>query len=80
MNIKYLWAKFFKKVRGSALKNCSIHSTSKVESGCDLVNVQMGRNSFCGYDCEISNAEIGSFCSIANNVIIGGGMHPMDWI
>ena len=40
----------------------------------------MGRHSFCGYDCEITNTEIGSFCSIANNVIIGGGMHPMDWV
>lgn len=80
MNINYLWAKLFKKLRGSALKNCSIHPTSKVESGCNLVNVQMDRHSFCGYDCEITNTEIGSFCSIANNVIIGGGMHPINWV
>ncbi|MFM7456864.1 MAG: CatB-related O-acetyltransferase, partial [Vulcanococcus sp.] len=25
------------------------------------------------------NTEIGSFCSIANNVKIGGGKHPIDW-
>lgn len=71
MNIKYYWAKLFKKLRGSAIKNSLIHPTSKVESGCNLVYVQMGRHSFCGYDCEIYNAEIGSFCSVDNNVIIG---------
>jgi chloramphenicol O-acetyltransferase type B len=80
LKLQYFWAKLFKKLRGSALKNCSIHPTSKVESGCNLVNVTMNRHSFCGYDCEITNTEIGSFCSIANNVIIGGGMHPMDWV
>lgn len=80
MNPIYYWFKIFKKIRGSAIKNSFIHPASKVESGCNLVNVQMGRHSFCGYDCEITNTEIGSFCSIANNVIIGGGMHPMDWI
>jgi len=80
MNLLYFWSKLIKKIRGSAIKNSIIHPTSKVESGCNIVNVQMDRYSFCGYDCEITNCEIGSFCSIANNVIIGGGMHPMDWI
>lgn len=76
----YLWAKILKKIQGSALKNSSIHSTSKVESGCNIVNTTMDRHSFCGYDCEIVNCEIGAFTSIANGVIIGGGMHPIDWV
>jgi len=80
MNIGYLWAKFFKKIRGSAIKNSFIHSTSKIESGCNIVDVKMERYSFCGYDCEIVNTEIGSFCSIANNVVIGGAMHPINWV
>ena len=29
---------------------------------------------------EISNCEIGSFTSIANNVVIGGGEHPTNWV
>ena len=78
--IKYIWAKFFKKIRGSAIKSSSIHKTSKVEAGSQFINSEMGKHSFCGYDCDISNTEIGSFCSIANNVIIGGGMHPMGWV
>ncbi len=80
MNLLYIWAKLIKKMRGSSLKNCQIDKTSKVESGSNLVNTVMRKHSFCGYDCEIANADIGSFCSIANNVVIGGGMHPMDWV
>jgi acetyltransferase-like isoleucine patch superfamily enzyme len=40
----------------------------------------MNKYSFCGYDCEIINSEIGSFCSIADNVTIGGAMHPVQWV
>ena len=39
----------------------------------------MGRHSYIGTDSWVINAEIGSFCSIADNVYIGGAMHPMDW-
>jgi acetyltransferase-like isoleucine patch superfamily enzyme len=76
----YYWAKLLKKLRGSAIRNSSIHKTSKIESGSSVVNTIMGKHSFCGYNCEIMNAKIGSFCSIANGVIIGGGMHPVDWV
>lgn len=80
MKISYIWSKTFKKLRGSALSSSVIHPTSKVESGSQLVNSTMGKHSFCGYDCDINHTEIGSFCSIANNVIIGGGAHPLNWI
>ena len=80
MTISYLLAKVLKKIRGSAIVNSKIHKTSKVESGSHIVNTVFDRHSFCGYDCEIFNCDIGSFCSIANNVIIGGGMHPIDWV
>jgi acetyltransferase-like isoleucine patch superfamily enzyme len=75
----YLWAKIFKKLHGKAVLNCDIDYTSKIEAGSEVVNTRMQRHSFCGYYCKIMNCEIGSFCSIANNVVIGDGMHPMDW-
>lgn len=78
--IESLWNKLVKKVRLSSIRNCVIDKTSKVESGSNQVSVTMGRYSFCGHNCEIVNAEIGSFCSIANNVHIGGAMHPIDWL
>lgn len=78
--IEYYWSKLIKKIRGSAIINCNIHKTSKIESGCHIVNTNMEKYSFCGYDCEVINCSIGSFCSIANNVIIGGAMHPIEWV
>ena len=80
MTILYLWTKLLKKLRGSSIINSRIHRTSKVESGSHIVNTNFERHSYCGYDCEIINADIGSFCSIANNVIIGGAVHPMNWV
>ena len=80
MNLFYYYSKLIKKLRGSAIKDSLIHKTSKVEAGSQIVNTIMDRHSFCGYDCEISNCEIGSFTSIANGVVIGGGMHPIHWV
>ena len=76
----YFWSKFFKKIRAYSIKNSTIHKTSKIESGTNFINSSMDKHSFCGYDCDINNTNIGSFCSIANNVIIGGGMHPYSWV
>jgi len=80
LKISYLWAKFCKKIRGSAIINSTIHKTSKVEAGSNIVNSSFGRYSFCGYDCTIVNCDIGAFCSIASNVVIGEFNHPMDWV
>jgi len=80
MLINLLIAKFLKKIRLSAIKNSNIHKSSKVESGSLFYNSDMGKYSYCGYDCEIINAKIGNFTSIANNVVIGGAKHPMDWV
>lgn len=76
----FLWAKGLKKIKGSAIRNSKIDPTSKIESGSNVVDTIMEKHSFCGYNCEIVNAHIGSFCSIANGVIIGGGMHPYNWV
>lgn len=78
--ITYYWSKIIKKAKGSSIKNCIIHQTAKIESGSNVVSTKMGRHSFCGYNCEIVNCDIGSFCSISSGVIIGGGAHPMNWV
>ena len=78
--ILYYWSKLLKKIKSKAIINSTIHKTSKVEAGSEIVNSLFDKHSFCGYDCEIINCEIGSFCSIANKVIIGGGMHPINWL
>lgn len=72
--------KLLKKLRLRSVKASSVHATSKIESGSSFYCSSMGRHSFCGYDCDVSHADIGSFVSIANGVVIGGGRHPMDWV
>lgn len=78
--VKYYWSKFVKKIRGSSVKGSFVHKTSKIEAGSSFINSNMDRHSFCGYDCDIYHTKIGSFCSIANGVVIGGGKHPTDWV
>jgi acetyltransferase-like isoleucine patch superfamily enzyme len=80
MSPLFLWAKFIKKIRGSAIRNSTIEKTSKVEAGCHVINSTFSKHSYCGYDCKIYNTDIGSFCSIADNVSIGGSQHPTEWV
>ena len=80
MDIEFLWSKFFKKVRGRAIMGSQIDKSSKVEAGSTIVNSTFERHSFCGYDCSIINCTIGSFCSIASGVSIGGSRHPMEYV
>ena len=77
--LKYYWAKFFKKIKSKAIYKSTIHSTSNIEAGSEIAYSTFNKHSFCGYNCDIIHAKIGSFCSIANGVVIGGGKHPINW-
>lgn len=78
--ILFFVAKLLKKSRLVAIKNSVVHPTAKLESGTSFHSSIMGRYSFCGYDCDIYLADIGSFTSIANGVVLGGARHPMEWV
>ncbi len=81
MTIEYLYSKFFKKIlRGKCVRSSRIDKTAKVNSGSSVVDSTMGAYSYCSYDCDILYTDIGRYCSIANEVIIGGDEHPMDWL
>jgi len=45
-----------------------------------LTNSFVGDYSFVQKDSMINNADIGRFCSIAMNVVIGPGQHPVDFV
>lgn len=77
----YYYSKFFKKIlRGKCVVNCQIHKTAKINSGATIVDSTIGRYTYTCYDDEIVNCEIGQFCSISDDVIIGGAEHPIDWV
>lgn len=79
-SLRYLLGKALKKARMAAVRNSTVHPTSKIESGSSFINSEMDKYSFCGYDCDIFHANIGAFTSIANDVVIGGARHPMEWV
>lgn len=76
----YILSKILKKARLSSIKNSKISPLAVIHSGSSVVNSCFGRYTYCGYDCNIFNAIIGSFCSIAGNVTIGGAVHPMHFV
>lgn len=77
----YFYGKFFKKIlRGKCVINSKIHKTAKVNSGATIIASTIGRYSYTCYDDEIVNCEIGQFCSISDEVVIGGAEHPTDWV
>ncbi len=76
----YFISKFIKKIRLVSVKSSYLHSQSKLESGTSFYYSRIGKYSYCGYDCEIYNTTIGNYTSIANNVVIGGARHPMEWV
>jgi acetyltransferase-like isoleucine patch superfamily enzyme len=78
--MSHLWCKFTKIARGRSLRHSHVHRNSKVIAGSTLVNSSFDRHSYCGYDCVILNAEIGSFVSIASRVTVGGMAHPMHFV
>ena len=79
-NLEYVWSKILKKIKRKAVKKSTIHKSSKIEAGSQVLNSSFDKHSFCGYDCQINNSDIGSFCSIADNVIIGPSSHPYNWV
>ena len=80
ISLRYLIFKLRKKTSGVALYKCNISKKSKVEAGTECYFTSFEKYSFCGYNCLINNAKIGSYSSIANGVIIGGNSHPINWV
>ena len=79
MNLKFLYAKIVKKLRGSCIRNSHIDQTATIYSGTDFVESSVGKYTYIGYDCHIDRTDIGAFCSFSDHIFIGGAEHPMHW-
>lgn len=73
----YYLAKMLHKMRLTSYAACKIDKTSRVDAGGTLTKVVMGRYSYIGKCTRITDATIGSFCSIGEYCGIGGGVHPV---
>lgn len=57
---------------------CSFGYHNIIYENVQLVNVNLGDYSYIGGNCRVMNAEIGKFCSIGQEVLIGGlPSHPL---
>lgn len=71
--------KIFTKISVFAIiEKSTIHSTSAVCSGCRIYFSSIGRYSYVGFNSKITHTRVGSFCSIAENVIVNPGDHPLN--
>lgn len=78
---EYLFAKAVKiLLMRPAIKNSNIDKTSRVCAASHVVHTVVGKHSYIGSNCTVVNCNIGSFCSIADNNIIGGASHPTNWV
>lgn len=78
MSLKYKIARFFNR-RPAMIKNSNIHKKAAVGNGAQIVDSKIDRYSYV-YESKVISAEVGAFCSIAANVVIGGAAHPTDWV
>ena len=49
-------------------------------SASNIVNCKMDKYSYIGSYCTVVDTNLGAFCSIADNVIIGGASHSLNWV
>lgn len=80
MKISYMVSKIIKKIQLPSIMTSDINETSKVSSSSHVVSSSIDRYSYLGSYSTVIDTKIGAFCSIADNCIIGGSRHPIDWI
>lgn len=79
-NIKYFMIRALGKLNPVANYASNIGRGSKVGPGSQLWKSNFGVYSYCGRNCCFVNADIGSFCSISDQVFIGPMGHPIDFV
>ena len=80
MGLSLYFSKLMSKIQIASIKNSEIDSTAKVYEKSALNKVKLGRYSYVGKNTNITDAKIGSFCSIGAGCQIGGGVHPTSMV
>lgn len=57
-----------------------VHRTAVVQFGSRIHWSEVGKYTYIGGNSYVIHSKIGSFCSIANNVMIGSGSHPLNFV
>ena len=59
-------------------RSTRLERSVELKTGAAIFGSQVGRRSYFGEHTLVIHADIGSYCSIAPHVIVGGGVHPVD--
>ena len=62
----------------SRVEYSDVSSMAKVWGHCKLLHSSIGDYSYIGHHSRITYAEVGKYCSIAGDVIVGMGFHTLD--
>jgi acetyltransferase-like isoleucine patch superfamily enzyme len=62
------------------LQDAQVDKKAAIYSGTKFYRSSIGRYSYIGRNCFITDATIGAFTSIAGDCYIGGTPHPLDWV
>jgi acetyltransferase-like isoleucine patch superfamily enzyme len=79
-NVIYYLIRFISRLEPSAIYKSNIDKSAKIGSGSQVVNSEVRRYSYTGKKCTLINVDMGSFCCIADNVVIGGLSHHIDHV
>lgn len=80
MNVSYGIGRIFAHSRPRSIMSSAFHPTARIGAASQVVATRMGRYSYCGLECTLLHADIGSFCSIADFVMIGNANHPVQHV
>lgn len=60
--------------------DCTFGGYNYIHRNAILANAKVGRFTYISADCRLIGVNIGSFCSIAGEVIAGAGIHPTHYV
>ena len=79
--LSFYFARFVKNyLHFSAIRDSKVNKKAYICAGAELNSVCVDRYSYVGHNTHINNCDIGAFCSIAGDVVIGGSLHPTEWV
>ncbi|WP_457095916.1 CatB-related O-acetyltransferase [Lysobacter sp. P5_B9] len=59
-------------------KQSRLETDTRILDGALILNSTVSSYTYVGRRSHVQNAKIGSFCSVANDVVIGPGVHPVE--
>lgn len=62
------------------VKNSSVSKKSRISPFTKFYSSKIDDYSYIGWNTIITDTEIGKYCSIAGDCVVGGASHPIEWV